>query len=138
MSQHHHSGNWRRHLAGDRGSASAELVIATPMLLFLILLIVQFALWSHATQIAQAAATHGLAAARVYDGTAADGTSAAKDTLTRLGDGPLQDTRVTATRTTESASVRVDGTASTVLPFLEMPVHATASGPAERLTEVRP
>lgn len=128
----------QRRLTGDRGSASAELVIVTPLLLFLILLIIQFGLWSHATHIAQAAAAHGLAAARAYDGTAAAGINAAKDTLTRLGDGPLQDTRVAATRTAESASVEVDGTASMIIPFLEMPVHATAAGPAERLTEARP
>lgn len=128
----------QRRLTGDRGSASAELVIATPLLLFLILLIIQFGLWSHATHIAQAAAVHGLAAARVYDGTASDGINAAKDTLIRLGDGPLQDTHVAATRTAESASVKVEGTASMIIPFLEMPVHATAAGPAERLTEARP
>lgn len=115
-----------------------ELVVATPLLLFLILLIIQFGLWSHATHIAQAAAAHGLAAARAYEGTAADGITAAKDTLTRIGDGPLQDTQVAAARTAESASVKVDGTASMIIPFLEMPVHATAAGPAERLTEARP
>jgi len=105
------------------------------MLLFLILLIIQFGLWSHATHIAQAAASGGLAAARVYDGTAADGTSAAKDVLAKLGDGPLRRTRVAATRTANTAAVRVDGSTSTVIPFIEISVHATASGPVERVTE---
>ncbi|MGH3185480.1 MAG: TadE/TadG family type IV pilus assembly protein, partial [Streptosporangiaceae bacterium] len=36
----------------ERGSATAELVIATPLLLLLILAIVQFALWEHATHVA--------------------------------------------------------------------------------------
>ena len=65
----------RRALRGDRGSVSAELVIATPLLLLMLLAIVQFALWSHATHIAQAAASQGLAVARSQNGTAAAGTS---------------------------------------------------------------
>ncbi len=48
---------WRE----ESGSATAELVIATPLLLLLILAIVQFALWEHATHVAQAVAQQGLA-----------------------------------------------------------------------------
>ncbi|TDV44165.1 TadE family protein [Actinophytocola oryzae] len=125
----------RQHLTGDRGSASAEFVIATPAILFLVLLIIQFGLWSHATHIAQAAAAHGLAAARINDGTAAKGTRAAEDTLTRLGQGPLRDTHVTTTRTAATASVDLDGVTSTVIPFLELPVHALATGPVERFVD---
>jgi Flp pilus assembly protein TadG len=46
-------------LRGDRGAVSVELVLATPLLLLMLLAIVQFALWSHATHIAQAAASQG-------------------------------------------------------------------------------
>jgi hypothetical protein len=127
---------WRRHLTGDRGSASVELVIATPILLFLILLIVQFGLWSHATHIAQAAASNGLTAARVYDGTAADGAAEARNTLELLGDGPLENTSVTASRDADTASLRVEGTAYMVIPFLTLPVHATATGPIERFVSM--
>jgi Flp pilus assembly protein TadG len=66
----------RRLLRDDRGSATVELALATSALLLILLSIVQFALWSHATHVAQAAASHGLAAARVQDGTAADGDDA--------------------------------------------------------------
>lgn len=121
-----------RALADDRGSVSVEIVIATPVLIFLFLLIVQFGLWSHATHIAQAAAANGLAAARVDTGTSADGTAAAQNTLTQLGGGPLQDTHVTVSRDTDAVAVHIDGTASSVIPFLEIPVHATATGPRER------
>src|SRR4051794_21902947 len=62
-------GRLRRRLRGDRGAVTVELVIATPLLLLMLLAIVQFALWSHATHIAQAAASQGLAAARVQNGT---------------------------------------------------------------------
>lgn len=122
----------RRAVHGDRGSVSAELVIATPLLLLLLLIIVQFALWSHATHIAQAAAAQGLAAARVQDATAAQGSVAARQVLDQLGRGPLTNTRIDAARSADAVSIRVRGDTSAVIPFLRLPVHAEAAGPVER------
>ncbi|GAA3863451.1 pilus assembly protein [Saccharothrix violaceirubra] len=122
----------RRALRGDRGSVSAELVIATPLLLLMLLAIVQFALWSHATHIAQAAASQGLAVARSQNGTAAAGMSSARQLLDQLASGPLTDSTVASDRNAASASVRVSGTATSVVPFLSLPVHAEAVGPVER------
>ncbi|MGW5054811.1 TadE/TadG family type IV pilus assembly protein [Actinokineospora sp. NPDC004072] len=119
-------------LCGERGSVSAELVVATPLLLLMLLAIVQFALWSHATHIAQAAASQGLAAARVQHGTAAAGTASAQQLLDQLAGGPLRDTAVSTDRAATSASVRISGTATSVVPFLSLPVHAEAVGPVER------
>lgn len=126
------SARLRRLLHGDRGSVSAELVIATPLLLLMVLAIVQFALWSHATHIAQAAASQGLAAARVQNATAAQGTAGARHVLDQLGRGPLINTRIDTRRGADAASIRVSGEASTVIPFLHLPVHAEAAGPVER------
>lgn len=122
----------RRALAGDRGSVSAELVIATPLLLLMLLVIVQFALWSHATHIAQAAASQGLAAARAQGGTAAAGSASAQQMLDQLARGPLTGPSVNADRAATSASIRISGTATSVIPFLHLPVHAEAVGPVER------
>jgi Flp pilus assembly protein TadG len=119
-------------LRGDRGSASVELALATVALLLILLGIVQFALWSHATHVAQAAASQGLAAARAQNGTAAAGTASAQQLLDQLGQGPLTNPSVTSNRSNESASVRIAGTASSVIPFLSLPVHAEAVGPVER------
>jgi Flp pilus assembly protein TadG len=119
-------------LRGDRGSASVELALATVALLLILLGIVQFALWSHATHVAQAATSHGLAAARAQNGTAAAGTASAQQMLDQLGQGPLTNTSVNSHRSNESASVRITGTASSVIPFLSLPVHAEAGGPVER------
>jgi Flp pilus assembly protein TadG len=126
------SGRLRRVLRGDRGAVSAELVIATPLLLLILLAIVQFALWSHATHIAQAAASQGLAAARAQNGTAAAGAASAQQLLDQLAQGPLTGTSITSDRGAESASVRISGTATSVVPFLTLPVHAEAAGPVER------
>ncbi|MBB5155920.1 Flp pilus assembly protein TadG [Saccharopolyspora phatthalungensis] len=107
-------------------------MIATPLLLIMLLAIVQFALWSHATHIAQAAASQGLAAARVQAGTAADGSAQTQQVLDQLGRGPLTNTHIAATRDTDAASIRVTGDASAVIPLLALPVHAEAAGPVER------
>jgi Flp pilus assembly protein TadG len=122
----------RRALHGDRGSVSAELVIATPLLLLMVLAIVQFALWSHATHIAQTASSQGLAAARVQNATAAQGTTGAQHVLDQLGRGPLTNTRIDTRRGADAASIRVSGEASAVIPFLHLAVHAEAAGPVER------
>lgn len=142
---HHHrhqsrrtgrGGRVRRLLHGDRGAVTVELVIATPLLLLLLLAIVQFALWSHATHIAQAAASQGLAAARVQDGTAAAGSASAQQMLDQLARGPLTGATVSTDRTATSASVQVSGAATSVVPFLTLPVHAEAAGPVERFVPI--
>ncbi|MFD7655376.1 TadE/TadG family type IV pilus assembly protein [Actinosynnema sp. NPDC059797] len=107
-------------------------MIATPLLLLMLLAIVQFALWSHATHIAQAAASQGLAAARAQNGTSASGTASARQLLDQLAEGPLRGTVVSADRGAATASVRISGTATPVVPWLHLPVHAEAVGPVER------
>ena len=123
----------RRRLRDDeRGAGTVELVIATPLLLLLILTIAQFALYMHATHIAQAAASEALSAARVSGGTAAAGTVEGNRILTQLGNGPLQGTQVDVQRNDSQASVRISGHVSNVIPFLTLTVHAEAVGPVER------
>jgi Flp pilus assembly protein TadG len=121
-------------LRGDRGSVTVELVIAAPLLLVLLIGTVQFGLWSHAAHVAQAAASQGLAAARVQGGTAAEGQASAERLLAQLGHGPLTDIHIDVHRTADTASLRVDGVVSSVFPSLRLPVHAEAAGPVERFS----
>jgi Flp pilus assembly protein TadG len=118
----------------DDGSATAELVVATPLLLLMLMAIVQFTVWSHATHVAQAAATEGLGAARAQSGDAAEGRQTATRLLLQLAGGPLTDATVEAVRDGTSATVTVTGTTTPVIPFLTLPVKAVASGPVERFT----
>lgn len=111
---------------------TAELALAAPLLLLILLLIVQFAMWSHASHIAQSAAAEGLAAARVHHGTAAAGASRVRDVLADLGAGPLTEPSVTVVRTDEHATVKITGRAAQVIPFVHLTVHATAAGAVER------
>ena len=105
-----------------------------PLVMLLVLLIVQFAVWQHALHVAQAAAEQGLAAARVQDGTAADGHAAAEAVLDQIGRGPLVDPAVGVDRGATQVSVTVDATAESVVPGLRLPVHARAVGASEPAT----
>ena len=49
---------------GERGDAAVEAVLITPVLLFLIMVVIQFGLWYHASHVAEAAAQEGASAAR--------------------------------------------------------------------------
>ncbi len=121
-----------RCLAGEKGSVTAELTVATPLLLLMILAVVQAGLWSHATHIAQAAAVAGLADLRVEHGTETGACAHTRRLLDQLGHGPLTVTDVSCTRTATVAVVEVHGGAASLLPLLTLPVTAHASGPVER------
>ncbi|MGW7514144.1 TadE/TadG family type IV pilus assembly protein [Streptomyces sp. NPDC054796] len=116
----------------DRGAATTEIVIIFPPLFALILTIAQVAVWGHGLHVAQAVASHALAATRVEGGTAQAGRADAQHVLDQLGHGPLRDVHVDVDRGPENASVRVDGRTSSVVPFLYVPVHAEAAGPLEK------
>lgn len=116
----------------EAGSASAELVVATPLLLLLLLAVVQFALWQHAVHVAQAVAQQGLAVGRVLGGSAAAARTQAVDMLAQLDGGVLVDASVTAARGAAVTTVTVGGYAPGLLPFLRLPVHSVAEGPTER------
>lgn len=115
----------------DRGSVTVEFAIAAPLVLFLLMLIVQFALWAHATHIAQAAANAGVQATRVHGGTVAAGEAQTQAVLDQLSGGTLTGPTVTVSRTPTEATVTVDGAATAVLPGLSLPVHASVTAPRE-------
>jgi hypothetical protein len=107
-------------------------VIATPLLLFILLFVIQAAVWMHAGQVAEAAANRAAQTAAAYQSSAATGKSAGTETLTVLGSGVLKDPRVTVTRTATDVRVEVVGTAETVVPGITWTVHAVVVRPVER------
>ena len=117
--------------SGESGAVAAELVIATSLLLLLILGVIQFALWEHATNLAEAAAQQGLSVARLQGETAQAGTAETKSVLTQLAGGVLVGPQVTATRTGTATTVVVSGHAESVVGIFSLPVRATAAGPTE-------
>jgi hypothetical protein len=120
----------------DAGAVSAEVAIATPAMLLMLLGAVQFAVWLHAVHIAQTCADRGLTASRVYGGTIAAGRSQAQTLLAQLGGEVLVDPQVNvapAAGAGGQAQVRVEVDAGTisVVPLVHLPVHVVAQGPAE-------
>jgi Flp pilus assembly protein TadG len=130
----------RRHRLGratardERGAVSAELVIATPLLLLLIMGVIQFALWQHAEHIASAVAQQGVAVARLQGETAAAGQDQAQTVLSQISASVLVDSSITGTRTAATTTVIVTGHAESVLGIFSLPVRAVATGPTEEYT----
>lgn len=116
----------------DRGSA--ELAVATPLLLLLLLLVVQAGLVAHASQVAQSIATTALAAARAVDATETDGQTAGEQTGEQLGGRLLRELEVEVHRDDNAARVVVTTQVPSVLPGLTWPIRHESSAPVERFT----
>ena len=115
----------------DSGAATAELVIAMPLLLGLIMFIIQAGVWLHATHIAQAAANQAAAVAAANGSSAAAGQHAGEQTLAALGHSVLIAPKVTVIRTATQVRVEVVGTAETVVPGIRWTVRAVVVRPVE-------
>jgi Flp pilus assembly protein TadG len=125
---------WRALARDDGGAISAELVIATPLLLLLIMGVIQFALWEHAEHIATAVAQQGVSVSRLQGETAANGQNQAQSVLDQLGPTVLAGSKITATRTAQMTTVTVTGHAESIIGLFTLPVKATASGATENYT----
>lgn len=117
--------------ARDSGAVTVELAVAMPILLLLILTAVQMAIWAHADNAATAAANRGVQAARAYLATTDLATAETNIVLAAVGGEVLNDTQVTVTRATTSATVRITGYAQSLLPGLRLPVDVTVIAPLE-------
>lgn len=118
----------------DGGAATAELVVAMPLLLVMMLGIVQFAVAEHAEHIAQAVADRALAVARAQGATAGDGRDEADAQLTALAGGSLRSPEVTVTRDADHVRVDICGRVTAVIPGVHLHVSAQADGSVERFT----
>jgi Flp pilus assembly protein TadG len=125
-------GLWLVH-RGERGAASvAQAALVAPILLTSLMLIVQVGLLFHARNVAEEAAQEGAAAGRRFDGSPNQAQTAARTYLGSLSDRTLQNRSVRATRTAQTATVTVTGTVLAVVPWLDLDVKESASGPVER------
>ena len=114
----------------EKGLTSTELAVLMPVLIALVLVPFQVALWWHAHQIADAAAREAVDAAQVVTATADDGIRAAEWFLDTAGN--ITDAEVTVTRTVDTVSVEVTGRAPRLVPGFDWQVAAHATGPIER------
>lgn len=119
-----------RRLHGEAGLTSTALAVLMPALILWIMLIVQYGLWFHAKQVAGAAASEAVTAAKVPGGTTDDGQRAAETFLTQSGN--LEEIRITVDRSTDIVSVEITGDAPQLVPGIGWSVTARAESPTER------
>jgi hypothetical protein len=118
--------------SGERGDAVVEAVLVTPVLLFLIMVVIQFGLWYHASHVAEAAAQEGASAGRVERATAGAARTRAQEFVSVAGPTLIDDVSVRATRDRDVVRVQVDGALHAVIPGLKLRVHGEAQSPVER------
>jgi Flp pilus assembly protein TadG len=120
----------------ERGAATLELAVTIPTVLFLVLLVIQFALWQHAGHVVTAAAQEAVSSAQAEDGSGAVGERAGRALLAAAGSGLVDGQSVVVTRTGSSVRAVVRGRAVVVVPGFALPVTGVAEGPVERFVAV--
>ena len=101
-------------------------------MVFMLMAIIQFALYFHLRSVASTAARHGVDQVRVLDGSTDAGISAANDFLDQAGSS-LDDRSVSADRSAVASSVTVSGSVAAVIPGLNLRVSVTVDAPTERV-----
>lgn len=127
-----------RRLRGDEGAATTEFVIIAPAMLFMILLIVQLALYFHAISVASSAAQDGAHDASLLGATPADGEETARQLIEALAPELLEGVDVHGQTVDGGDRVRmtVSGDVSQIITIpgtdLSISVNETAETPVEQ------
>lgn len=115
---------------GQAGVVASQLAVLMPAVLLLVMLGVQFALWAHGTQLADAAADTAASTAALPGATAEQGRAAAAALLAQAGN--LANPTITVQRDADRVTATVTGTAPQVVPGLPAwSVKASAVTPTE-------
>ena len=125
----HRLASWR--FRGDRGSTVVEAVLVIPVLMLLLLIVVQFALWSHAAQVAQLAASAGDRTARSVGGGPAQGVDRARSVLDGPGSDVISSNVTSEVLPGDLVEMTVTAKAESILPGLSLPVSAKLVGPIQ-------
>ena len=115
----------------DSGFSALEMAVIFPVTIFIVFGIVQFGIWYHANDIAQSAAQQGVRSASAYGASQTDGRTEAGKVVNENAHGLIIHTQITSDRGAQTATVTVTGDAIQVIPFIPLPVKATATAPVE-------
>lgn len=107
-----------------------QVAILFPVVLLWLMLIVQYGLWWHAKQVANAAAAEAVDAAQVETGTAREGKAAASSYLDQSGN--LTNVTVVVDRAPTLVTAEVRGDAPQLVPGFSWSVTARSQAPVER------
>jgi hypothetical protein len=108
-----------------------EAVIVIPVIMVIVLVLIQFALWAHAAQVAQLAASEGDRVARSAGGGPAAGAVQARSVLGAPGSDLASSRAVVVVMAGDVVRTSVTGRATSILPGLALPVSAVAVGPIQ-------
>lgn len=122
--------------SGERGATVIELAVLMPVVLAVVLLIVQVALWFHGRQVADAAAREGARIARAggESGWEDDAEAKAEQIVRAVGPRLLADVTVRTWEEGDRRGVEVTGSAVQVIPLLpelSFTITARSGGPVE-------
>jgi hypothetical protein len=118
---------------GERGLATLEVALITPVLLLVVLGLVQFALWYHAEQVVTAAAQEAAAQASLSTGSPVKAQQRAQVLLDGLSSIARGTQIVVGPPDTGSISVSVTARLNGILPgVVSLPLHATATAHLEK------
>lgn len=118
----------------ERGSVTAELVIAAPLLILLLMFIVQFGVIWCAQQAAQSAASAAVNAARAQGANPGLGQARGEATLKQVTGGSLPDASVSVSYSGTAATAVVTGHPQSLIPGWHPQVTAQVSAPLETFT----
>lgn len=119
-----------RRLHGDTGMTTSQVAILFPAVLLWLMLIVQYGLWWHAKQVANAAAAEAVDVVQIPTTSTASGEAAAREFLAQSGN--LTEIAVVVERTPTVVTVEVTGRAPRLVPGFTWSVTARSQGPVER------
>ena len=119
--------------ATDRAAKTglAEFVVCLPVFFLLVIAGIQYALWSHASHLARAAAEQGSQVASGYGSTPGAGTQAATASSPPPVPDPHHPQVSTSTLSGDVAQVTVTGRAQALIPWLDLTVSATSNAPIQ-------
>lgn len=119
---------WSRN---ERGDATTETVLVVPVLILVVTVVISFALWFHASQVARSASQEGVRVARLPDGSQRIAEETTNRFLDELGSSVIADRSVSAQRDLLNTRVEVRGKAASAVPGLSLPVHAVSTASTE-------
>jgi hypothetical protein len=123
----------RRGRAAERAIATIEMAILTPVMLLLVTVSTQAALWQEADHVALAAAESGVAAGAEVGGSPDGATAEANSAASQMGSGVLISPEVTVTESGGLVTVTVTGQSEQLVPGIPVSVRASASAPLQGL-----
>ncbi|WP_433432237.1 TadE/TadG family type IV pilus assembly protein [Nonomuraea sp. CA-141351] len=118
----------------ERGSATLEAAVIYPVVLLLVLLAVNVALWFDARNLALSAAQEGLRVGRAYGSSLEAGKAAAARFAREAGGSFLLSPAVDVKRGGDTVTVTVHGQAISLIPLLTISIDQVAQAPVEKWT----